>query len=66
MSPRTLLSLAALTGLFCTVFAIFMSWATMYFGLGQIVGISFVSGFLGSLFSNFIVKPWRARRSEAS
>lgn len=55
------LKTAVLTGLFCSVFAVFVNWVTVSFGLGQLVGISFVSGFLGSLFAQFVLRPRRAR-----
>ena len=45
---------AALTGLFCAGFAIFVDAITMLFSVWHLLAVSFVSGFLGSLFAAFI------------
>lgn len=52
---KAILISAALTGLFCAIFAVFVQAATSMLGVGQVAGISFVSGFLGSLFARFVL-----------
>lgn len=56
---RPLLMTAVLTGVFCMGFALFVEWLTETLALGQVVGISFVSGFLGSIFAQTVVRRWR-------
>ena len=46
---------AALTGLFCACFAVGIDWLTDMLERGQVAGISFFSGFLGSLFASFVM-----------
>ena len=53
---RTILLGATLTGLFCTAFTFGVDWVTEVIGRGMIVGLSFVSGFLGSLFSQLVMR----------
>ena len=53
---RPLLFTAILTGVFCSGFAVFM------LEQGQIIGISFVSGFLGSLFAQTVLRQWKDRQ----
>lgn len=50
---------ALLTGVFCMGFALFVEWLTTTLSLEQVVGISFVSGFLGSVFAQTVVRRWR-------
>lgn len=52
---KTILISAGLTGLFCAVFAVFVQTATNMLGIGQVAGVSFISGFLGSLFARFVM-----------
>ena len=59
-----ILKTAVLTGVFCSVFAVFVDWITDNFGLGQLLGISFVSGFLGSIFANLVLRPWRSQTDD--
>ncbi len=47
---------AALTGFFCAVFAIFVQSVSSMLDLEVVIAVSFVSGFLGSLFSKFCWK----------
>lgn len=46
---------AALTGLFCAGFAVVVSQITGALGLVAVIGVSFVSGFGGSLFAQFVM-----------
>ena len=56
---RPILLSAALTGIFCAVFAIGIDWLTNMLERGQVISISFVSGFLGSLFASTVLGRWR-------
>jgi hypothetical protein len=56
---RPILFTAILTGAFCSGFAVFIDWATDMLATGQVVGISFLSGFLGSLFAQTVLGRWR-------
>ena len=56
---RTGLVAAALTGVFCAVFAVGIDWATDMLERGWIVAVSFVSGFLGSLFARTAMGRWQ-------
>ena len=58
---RKLFLTAILTGVFCAGFAVFIDWATDMLAAGQIVLISFTSGFLGSLFAQTVLVRWKAR-----
>ncbi len=58
MTGKTLWT-AVLTGMFCTVFSLFISWFSAVFGVGQIIGISFISGFIGSLFGQTVTRRWQ-------
>ena len=46
---------AVLTGIFCACFAVGVDWLTDMLERGQVVGVSFASGFLGSLFASFVM-----------
>ena len=59
---RPRLFTAILTGVFCSGFAVFIDWATDMLEQGQIIGISFVSGFLGSLFAQTVLRQWKDRQ----
>lgn len=54
---------AILTGTFCAVFAVGVDWLTEMLGRGQMFGISFVSGFLGSIFAQSVLSRWHHRNS---
>ncbi len=56
---RASLFSAALTGLFCAGFAVFVDAITMLFSVWHLLAVSFVSGFLGSLFATFITSRLR-------
>ncbi|MHA6344178.1 hypothetical protein [Roseivivax sp. CAU 1761] len=47
---------ATLTGVFCVGFTIFVAMLTEALSFLQIVGVSFVSGFLGSIFAQLVIK----------
>jgi uncharacterized membrane protein len=47
---------AALTGVFCAVFAFGVDMLTNMLAQGQVVMVSFVSGFLGSLFAKLVLR----------
>jgi|AACY02.3.fsa_nt_gi hypothetical protein len=53
---RVVLSMAALTGLFCAVFALVVSFVTMVLSPLQLSLISFLSGALGSLFAQLVLR----------
>ena len=53
---RTILAPAFLTGAFCAAFAVGIDWLTDMLDRGQLFGISFVSGFLGSLFATLVMR----------
>lgn len=57
---RSVLISALLTGGFCGAFAVGIDWATDMLDRGSILMISFISGFLGSLFASLVMG--RARR----
>ena len=52
---RTMLLTAALTGLFCSAFAVFVHFMTSALGLFALVLVSFTSGFLGSFFAQSVL-----------
>ena len=56
---RPILMTAVMTGVFCAGFAVFIDWATDMLEQGQVIGLSFVSGFLGSLFAQTVLGRWR-------
>lgn len=56
---KTILISAVLTGLFCAVFAVGVDYLTDMLRRGQVIGISFTSGFLGSLFAQTVLGRWR-------
>jgi nucleoside permease NupC len=55
MTVRVLLS-AALTGVFCVGFSLLVGWLSMALSMQVLVGLSFVSGFGGSLFARLILR----------
>ena len=58
---RQVLMTAALTGAFCSGFAVFIDWATDMLMRQQIIMISFASGFLGSLFAQTVLGKLRGK-----
>jgi hypothetical protein len=58
---RPILLSALLTGLFCAGFAVGIDWLTDMLQRGQVIGISFVSGFCGSLFASTVLGRWREK-----
>lgn len=52
---RTMLMTAALTGLFCSAFAVFVHFMTSALGLAGLVLVSFTSGSLGSFFAQSVL-----------
>ncbi len=55
---KDVLTPAALTGVFCSGFALVIHAATNMLGQGQIALFSFASGFLGSLFAQTVLRRW--------
>ncbi|MEL6169463.1 MAG: hypothetical protein AAFR35_12290 [Pseudomonadota bacterium] len=58
---RAVLLTAALTGVFCAVFAVVVDIVTDLFGLWQLMAASFLSGTLGSLVAQTVVRRWRGQ-----
>ena len=58
---RPVLLSAVLTGVFCAVFAVFIDWATDMLEQNQVIAVSFVSGFLGSIFAQTVLSRWREK-----
>ena len=59
---RPLLLTACLTGLFCAGFAVFVDYATDMLMRNQVIAVSFVSGFLGSVFAQTVLGRGRGRK----
>ena len=59
---RTVLLTATLTGAFCGLFAVGIDWATDMLDRTHVIVISFISGFLGSLFAQTVLSRWREKR----
>ena len=53
---RPILLSAVLTGIFCACFAVGIDWLTDMLQRGQVIGLSFASGFLGSLFASAVMR----------
>ncbi len=62
MMLRSILLSAVLTGIFCACFAVGIDWLTDMLESGQVAGISFASGFLGSLFASTVLRQWAAKK----
>ena len=58
---RPILMTAVLTGVFCACFAVFIDWATDMLERSSILVVSFISGFLGSLFAQTVTQRWREK-----
>ncbi|MEO1454399.1 MAG: hypothetical protein AAFV31_11295 [Pseudomonadota bacterium] len=59
---RPILMSAALTGAFCAAFAVGIDYLTDMLERNQVVGVSFASGFLGSLFAQTVLGGWRRNK----
>lgn len=59
---RSILLTAFFTGVFCSGFAVFIDWATDMLMQNQIIAISFISGFLGSLFAQTVLGRWKEKK----
>lgn len=59
---RPLLFTACLTGLFCAGFAMFIDYATDMLERNQVLVVSFISGFLGSVFAQTVLARWRGSK----
>lgn len=53
---RNVLLQAGLTGVFCAAFAVGVDLLTNMLEQGQVILVSFTSGFLGSLFARFVLR----------
>jgi len=58
---RTIIFSAALTGMFCAGFAVLIDLATDMLMRQQLVIVSFVSGFLGSVFAQTVLSRWKKK-----
>jgi hypothetical protein len=59
---RPILLTAVLTGVFCSFFAVLIDRATDMLMQNQIILISFISGFLGSIFAQTVLGRWTEDR----
>ena len=59
---RAILMTAVLTGVFCAIFAVAIDWITDMLDRREVIGLSFTSGFLGSLFAQAVLGRWRAQK----
>ncbi|MEL6643607.1 MAG: hypothetical protein AAFQ79_06705 [Pseudomonadota bacterium] len=57
---RSIWLTAALTGAFCAAFAVGIDYLTDMLQRNQVIGVSFASGFLGSLFAQTVLGRWRS------
>ena len=62
---RLMVLTAVLTGLFCVVFAVTVNWVAERLGVAPLLVLSFISGFLGSLVAQSVLRPWWARVLDA-
>ena len=53
---RSLLLPAVLTGVFCAAFAVGIDYITDMLARGQVMLLSFVSGFCGSIFARLVLR----------
>lgn len=56
---RAILLTAFLTGAFCAVFAVGIDYVTDMLTARTVASVSFVSGFLGSLFAQTVMGRWK-------
>ena len=59
---RPIFLTAVLTGVFCSVFAVGIDYVTDMLERGAVIGISFTSGFLGSIFAQTVLGRWKEAR----
>ena len=59
---RPILLTAILTGFFCSVFAVGIDFVTDMLDRGTIIGVSFTSGFLGSIFAQTVLGRWKEKK----
>lgn len=52
---RPILISAVLTGMFCAGFAFGIDWLTDMLERANVIVLSFLSGFMGSLFASFVM-----------
>ena len=57
---KALLLPAILTGMFCGAFAMGIDFLTDMLARQQVLVISFISGFLGSIFASVVLKRWKS------
>lgn len=58
---RPILLTAFLTGAFCSVFAVGIDYVTDMLAATTVASVSFVSGFLGSIFAQTVLGRWKER-----
>ena len=59
---RPILLTAVLTGVFCSVFAVGIDYVVDMLERGTVIVVSFLSGFLGSLFAQTVLGRWKENR----
>ena len=57
---RAILMSALLTGVFCAGFAVFIDTLTDMLARNQVIIVSFISGFLGSIFARLVLGRGKA------
>ena len=63
---RHILTIAILTGAFCSGFAVAIDLLTDMLDRTNLIVASFASGFFGSLFAQTVLGRWREKRGTAS
>lgn len=58
---RPILISAVLTGVFCAGFAVLIDVATDMLMRQQLIAVSFLSGFLGSVFAQTVLGRWKKK-----
>lgn len=58
---RSIFLTALLTGIFCSAFAVGIDYVTDMLDRTTVIGVSFTSGFLGSLFAQTVLGRWREK-----
>lgn len=59
---RSVLIAACLTGFFCAIFAVFVDAILDQLNMYQVMLISALSGFLGSLFAHFVLRRGKTKQ----
>ncbi|MBF9036326.1 hypothetical protein HKCCE2091_18965 [Rhodobacterales bacterium HKCCE2091] len=54
---RKMLISAAIAGTFCAFFSVGIDWVTNMLARGQVIALSFISGFLGSFVAS-VIRNW--------